>query len=72
MPQGRATELPACQQGSSPGSTSRLIPALKEGDNSAAQALGERYFQPPARIAGSRVGRSYCLRCMAARAPKDR
>ena len=38
----------------SPGSVSRLIPDLLEGDRQAMQKLWERYFQPLVRLARSR------------------
>jgi DNA-directed RNA polymerase specialized sigma24 family protein len=37
------------------GSVSRLIPALKEGDRAAVQALWERFFEPLVRVAAGRV-----------------
>jgi DNA-directed RNA polymerase specialized sigma24 family protein len=37
------------------GSVSRLIPALKEGDCAAVQALWERFFEPLVRVAAGRV-----------------
>jgi len=43
-----------------PGSLSRLIPGLKEGDRRAMQQLWERYFQPLVRVARGRVHPTRC------------
>ncbi len=46
------------ESGSSPGSVSRLIPALGEGDRDAMRGLWERYFQPLVAVARRRVSSS--------------
>jgi RNA polymerase sigma factor (sigma-70 family) len=43
-----------------PGSVTRLIPDLKEGDRQAMQSLWERYFQPLVRVARGRVRPDRC------------
>jgi RNA polymerase sigma factor (sigma-70 family) len=53
------TEGPAGER-PTPGSVSRLIPDLKEGDRLAMQRLWERYFQPLVRVARGRLRRGGC------------
>jgi DNA-directed RNA polymerase specialized sigma24 family protein len=43
-----------------PGSVSRLIPGLKEGDRRAVQELWQRYFQPLVRVARRRIHPARC------------
>jgi RNA polymerase sigma factor (sigma-70 family) len=45
---------------STPGSVSRLIPDLKDGDRLAMQQLWERYFQPLVRLARGRLRPDHC------------
>src|SRR5262249_25647846 len=45
----------AREQTKFPGSVSRLIPALREGDREAMRGLWERYFQPLVEVARRRV-----------------
>jgi RNA polymerase sigma factor (sigma-70 family) len=50
----------ATTRASVPGSVSRLIPGLKDGDRRAMQALWERYFRPLVRVARARLRSDRC------------